>query len=280
MSRPDARPEARPEARSGAQAESRSERLTALRAALGEGTGTQTGSATRRPVLTFGVEAVDAALPGGGLAAGSHEVCAGGADLPHEAAMVQLAAYLLGRGRGPVIWALPRLTLFPPALAEAGLSPSRVIYAEGGREADVLAVAEEALRHGGLAGVVCEADRLSLTASRRLQLAGEAGGVPALVLRRWRRGAAPAAGTACATRWTVTPRPSACPSGLPRAAWSLALTRCRGGRPAAWSVFLETAREGREGRGADAPLRLCLAGELAGGQADARGLAAGGQRAA
>ena len=234
---------------------SRAERLEALRARIGA-----CAAAPARPALTFGEESLDAALPGGGLAVGSHEVCAGGADLPQEAAMVQLAAYVLGRGGGPVVWALPRLTLFPPALAEAGLCPSRVIFAEGGREEDVLAVAEEALRHGGLGGVACEASRLSLTASRRLQLAGEAGGTACLVLRRWRRGAPPTAGTACATRWVVTARPSDAPSGLPQACFALDLTRCRGGRPGAWDARLE--RDDEPGA-AGAALRLRVAAALA-----------------
>ena len=236
---------------------SRSHQLAALRAQIGAVRAAPRDAAS----LRFGIGALDEALPARGLAPGSHEVCAGGADLPHEAASVQLAAYLLGRAVGPVVWALPRLTLFPPALAEAGLSSERVIYAEGGRSEDVLAVAEEALRHGGLAGVVCEAEKLSLTASRRLQLAAEAGGVPALVLRRWQRGMPPTEGTACATRWSVAARPSVCPSGLPRASWSLALTRCRGGRPGAWDVALEAGDE------AGAPLRLRLARAVAGGQA-------------
>ncbi|MBB4658412.1 ImuA family protein [Parvularcula dongshanensis] len=235
---------------------SRSQQIEALRAQIGVGS-----EVPKAVPLAFGAAPIDEALPGGGLALGSHELCPGGADLPHEAACVQLAAWLLGQARGPVVWVLPRLTLFPPALAEAGLSPSRVLFAEAGRDEDVLAVAEEALRHGGLAGVVCEASRLTLTASRRLQLAGEAGGVPCLTFRRWRRGQAPSVGTACATRWTVTALPSRAPSGLPRAAWRLALTRCRGGQPRSWDVALEPQSE------PGTPLRLRLADAVAGRQA-------------
>ena len=238
---------------------SRAHQFKALRDQLGTLTATEPGQGGA-PCLRFGIRAVDEALPAGGLAPGSHEVCAGGADLPHEAAAVQLVACLLGRASGLVVWVLPRLTLFPPALAEAGLSADRVVYAEAGRDADVLAVAEEALRHGGLAGVVCEAGRLSLTASRRLQLAAEAGGTPALVVRRWRGAAPPTQGTACATRWQVLARPSSCPSGLPRSAWSLALTRCRGGRPGGWNVALEETDE------PGPPLRLRLVEPLVGGQ--------------
>jgi hypothetical protein len=48
-----------------------------------------------------------------------------------------------------------------------------VIYVEAGDEHEALACFEEGLRHGGLAGVVAEIGRLSMTSSRRLQLAAE-----------------------------------------------------------------------------------------------------------
>jgi protein ImuA len=77
--------------------------------------------------------------------------------------------------------------LFAPALAQAGLAPDRVIYVEAGDERTVLSCVEEGLRHGGLGAVVGEVSRLSMTASRRLQLAAEASGTLGLALRRWRR---------------------------------------------------------------------------------------------
>ena len=62
------------------------------------------------------------------------------------------------------------------------------MLAEAGDAASVLLVMEEGLRHRGLAGVVGEVSgRMTLTASRRLQLAAEASGVVAFVLRRSRR---------------------------------------------------------------------------------------------
>ena len=65
---------------------------------------------------------------------------------------------------------------------------------------------EEGSRHGGLAGVVGEMSRLSVTTSRRLQLAAEASGVTALAIRRWRNAAAAAdfgQPTAAATRCLI-----------------------------------------------------------------------------
>jgi protein ImuA len=201
-------------------------------------------AASREPCLRFGAPAIDEALPGGGLAAGLHEICPAGGDLPHEAASTQAVAYLLGQGRGQVIWALSKRFLFAPGLAEAGLTPDRVIYVEAGCEADILAVGEEALRHGGLGGGVIETHRLSLKASRRLQLAAEGSGVPCVALRLWKRGEPPSAGTAAVTRWQVAPAPSYHPSGLPRSAWRLDLVRCRRGQPRSWRVELDWPEDG------------------------------------
>src|SRR3984893_13473312 len=65
---------------------------------------------------------------------------------------------------------------FAPALAQAGAGPDRVIYVEAGDETSILICFEEGLRHGGLGAVVAEVARLSMTASRRLQLAAARSG--------------------------------------------------------------------------------------------------------
>ena len=208
------------------------------------------GRAASRPgraaPLPFGVAAIDAALPGGGLARGAlHEAAGGGADLAHGAAPALLAAAVLARAGGPVLWVSVRFDLFAPALAEVGLGPARVIHLEAGR--DVLAAMEEGLRHPGLAGVVGEVPgRLGLTASRRLQLAAEATVAIAFALRRPARPDDPALAepSAAVTRWRVTPLPSPPPlphapevPGLGRARWRLELLRVRGGgEPASWIV--------------------------------------------
>jgi protein ImuA len=64
--------------------------------------------------------------------------------------------------------------------------PDRVIYVEAGDEPSVLACFEEGLRHGVLGAVVAEVAGLSMTASRRLQLAAEGSGVPGIAIRRRR----------------------------------------------------------------------------------------------
>jgi protein ImuA len=201
------------------------------------------------PAIRFGITALDRHLPNGGLGIGAlHEAAGTGPDTEHAAAAALFAAGALARLRGPVLWVLTRDGLFAPALASVGLHPDRLILAEAGKQ--VLSVMEEGLRHRGLAGVVGELDgRLTLTASRRLQLAAEASDVTAIVLRRSRRHDDPvlAEPNAAVTRWRLTALPSAPPLPLPdlhmrdvaalgRARWRLELLRCRGGEPATWIV--------------------------------------------
>jgi protein ImuA len=91
----------------------------------------------------------------------------------------------------------------------------------------VLAVMEEGLHHGGLAAVVGEVGRVTMTATRRLQLAAEVGGTMALMLKRWRKaGEDPLAlPSAAVTRWRLSPAPSERLSvpGIARARWRLEL---------------------------------------------------------
>jgi protein ImuA len=60
-----------------------------------------------------------------------------------------------------------------------------VIYVECGDDRTVLACFEEGLRHKGLGAVVAEVAPLSMTASRRLQLAAESSGAIGIAIRRW-----------------------------------------------------------------------------------------------
>ena len=188
--------------------------------------------------LPFGLAAIDAALAQGGLGVGLHEVT----DGAHAAAAGLFAAGIVARRPGPVLWVLEQDDAFAPGLAGAGLHPDRVIYARAGRNGTLL-VMEEGLRHGGLAGVVAElSGRLSLTASRRLQLAAESTGTIGLALRRPRI-ALPDEVTAALTRWRVTALPSGPPvpdapdiPGVGRGRWQLDLLRSRGGRTGSWVV--------------------------------------------
>jgi protein ImuA len=83
--------------------------------------------------------------------------------------------------------------------------------------------------------------RLSMTASRRLQLAAENSGTIGIAIRRWRWPAEAAdfgQPTASVTRWRVTALPaSPLPvPGVGRARWQLELIRCRAGESADFEV--------------------------------------------
>ena len=165
-------------------------------------------------VLPLGLPGIDRALPGGGLARGClHELC----GAPDRGAALGFAAVLLGRlmaDGGHVVWIGPRNELFGPGLAELGLAPERLIVVRARPAAARLWALEEALRSPGLAAALAEVEQLSLTQSRRLQLAAEAKGVTALLLRPPGAGATP---SAAATRWRIEAAPSEAAGGRRRA---------------------------------------------------------------
>lgn len=219
-------------------------------------------------VLPLG-PALDAALPEGGLPLGClHEIAAGASagDDPWGGAATGFAAALAGRvaaEHGPVLW-LPSPARrrsgrgpgpldpdlfapdsfggaepYGPGLAAWGLAPERLLVVRAGTGAELLWALEEALRCRGLGAALAEVEGIDPTSARRLQLAAEAGGVTAFLLRPGPspsgRRRAPAA--SAVTRWAVTPVPGRADGsrpGLGAPLWRLDLLRCRGGRPGAW----------------------------------------------
>jgi len=168
-------------------------------------------------------------------------VAGGGNGAVDGAAAALFAAGIAARTKGKVLWIVTRADLFAPAIAQAGLAPDRVIHVEAGDEKALLGCFEEGLRHGGLGAVVAETAHLSMTASRRLQLAAESSRTIGLAMRRWRRQTE--AGdfgqpTASVTRWRVSVLPSApLPvPGLGRARWLVELIRAKAGESADFEV--------------------------------------------
>jgi protein ImuA len=212
-------------------------------------------------VLPFGIEAIDTALPGGGLALGAvHEFSEDGPRGGYAACAVLFAAGILARLPGPVLWCLHSRDLFAPALARVGLHPDRIIFCETWKDAEILPAMEEGLRLRGLAGVVGELSRISLTPSRRLQLAAETSGVPAFIIRRSVQHLAE--NNAATTRWRISPAPSmeTSPYRMGRPRWRVELLRCRGASPKDWTVEACNA-EGRCALPADVPDRSDTAAE-------------------
>lgn len=219
-------------------------------------------------VLPFGLAKIDDRLPSGGLALGAvHEVAEGG-DLGviHAAAATLFVAGILSRMTGPVLWCLWAPDLFAPALSQVGLNANRVIYAESPDEKTLPLLVEEGLRHRGLAAVVGELAKLSMVASRRMQIAAEHSGVTAIILRRWRSPVVAAAEfgqpTAAVTRWRISALPSApLPApGIGRMRWRVELVRCRGGKTGIWEM-----------EGCDEEGRLGLPAHLADGSDSRQG---------
>lgn len=207
-------------------------------------------------VASMGAPALDAALPWGGLPRGClHEI----AGTPGDAgAAIGFAAALVARLRAPqqdarlrapqdgrlhaaheearqVLWCVRGDTdsevgaLYAPGLRSFGLAPQQVLLVRAATTAQVLWAMEEGLRAGGLAAVVAEVDDVDFSTSRRLQLAAEARGVTALLIVP-----ALSAVSGAVTRWQLSSRGGEGESLHPK--WSVELTRCRGGAPAAWEM--------------------------------------------
>lgn len=196
----------------------------------------------RAASVPLGIPTIDALLPEGGLLTGAlHEIEAGpgpsGRVAPHDGPALGFAGHLLGRfGPGTILWcrrptgtfdALP----YAPALS-AWFDPARLLMVTAQRDEDLFWAMEEGLRCPGISAVVGETRSADPTAGRRLSLAAEKNGVPALLLR-----AQPAAPqSVCATRWRIASAPSCSTPGLKdvgAARWRLELRRNRFGTPSA-----------------------------------------------
>lgn len=220
--------------------------IHALERAAPPSGGADAGALAAERAVPLGLDALDRALPAGGLACGAlHEVRPAnpsGADAGASAGFMSalLVRLLAGGVRGPVLWCLGaagrRETGQPygPGLAAFGLDPGRFLFAYARRDADVLWAMREGLGCPRLAAVIGETEAApDLAASRRLQLAAGASGVTAILLGRRALGAEP---SAALTRWCIAAAGSAAVpgEGLGPPRWRVALERCRGGVPHEW----------------------------------------------
>jgi protein ImuA len=210
------------------------EMLAALRAELA------VVRTTRGPTLGFGLPEIDARLAEHGLdASGLHEIAAATASLNDDAAatlfLAGIAARFCDQPGFNVFWAVTAFDLYAPGLEQVGLGPEKLLYAQGRKDAEVLAMAEDALRDGSLACVIAEVKAADMTATRRLQLAACDGQTPMLLFRRHRsRDRCPLTTPSSAmTRWRVgciaserLPWP-----GVGRPRWRVELARQRNGDP-------------------------------------------------
>jgi protein ImuA len=196
------------------------------------------------PRQQLGIPEIDARLPGGGLAtAALHEIAP--ADFRSIPAawgfLLAMTRSLAAPRPGSLFWPLlPQQSRsfglpYGAGLRSFGLDPGRFLFARCTKVEDALWAMEEALHLGGLGAVIGQRPlKMTLTASRRLQLAAEATATPILLLR------SPRDDTISAARsvWRVASLPAArdrfglmtCPR------WHVALTRTRGGGVGEWMV--------------------------------------------
>ncbi|MFN4203423.1 MAG: ImuA family protein [Tabrizicola sp.] len=159
---------------------------------------------------------------------------------------IQLAARIMARTGGPVVWIRPGW--LPERLNAAGLQPladpARLILVQADRDEGLLWAAEEALRSGAAPLVVAELlSPPALTPTRRLHLAAEAGstaagrdGHPAplgLILLPGQGGA-----QGVESRWHLAPAPSRALLWSEEDSFTLTRLRARLLPPASWSLRL------------------------------------------
>jgi protein ImuA len=196
------------------------------------------GSGRRPAAASSGQAALDAALPGGGIApAGLVEVQpATGFDASAGMGFgLAIAARALARRAGPLFWISSPFAEaeagggpYGPGLSSFGIASERVVLVRARSEAALTVALEEASRTAGVGAAMLLAPTgldLDLTVCRRIQLATEASGVTALTVRAGP--GAPAAGALM--RWRVAAAPSG--DGLVRR-WRANLERARGASPA------------------------------------------------
>jgi len=194
--------------------------------------------------VPLGVPAIDALLPGNGLLTGAlHEIEAGpapsGRVASHDGAALGFAAHLLDRfgtlrPNGTLLWCRRPFGASdaPPyaAALAAWFDPARLLMVTVRRDEDLFWAMEEGLRCPGMAAVLGETRATELTAGRRLSLAAEKSGVPALLLR----GQPAPPQSVCTTRWRIASAATHSTPGLndvgpPR--WRTELRRNRFGAP-------------------------------------------------
>ncbi|MCF2505706.1 Error-prone repair protein ImuA [Dyadobacter sp. CY107] len=149
--------------------------------------------------------------------------------------MMGLLGKLLQNG-GACLWISMNRTLFPPAMKFFGIEPDKVIFIDLSREQDVLWAVEESLKCEALTAVVGELNEITLTQSRRLQLAVEQSRVTGFLHRCNPRSMNT---LACVSRWKVTPIPSHLEDDMPGVGfprWHVQLLKVRNGEPGEWEM--------------------------------------------
>lgn len=136
---------------------------------------------------------------------------------------------------GAMVWIGQSSQLFPPSLKWFGISPHQVLFLHVKKEKDVSWAISEALKCSSLSAVVAEMPELSLTASRRFQLAIEDSGVGCFVLRNNPKNLL----TTAVSRWHIQPVHSKVEDEFPGVGhprWQVNLLKVRNGKTGSWEI--------------------------------------------
>ncbi len=134
-----------------------------------------------------GLSELDRALGGGFALPGVHELVAPASGSPARSIALRVAARA-AQARDWIIYIDTSGDFYPPAAARMGVPLGQMIVIRARRTLDALWVCEQALRCGAVAAVVLTLRNIEPHASRRLQLAAEAGGTLGLLIRTEDRG--------------------------------------------------------------------------------------------
>ena len=134
-----------------------------------------------------------------------------------------------------IVWISLSHQLFPPSLKWFGIQPHQVLFLHVKKEKEVSWAINEALKCSSLSAVIGEMPGMSLTASRRFQLAIEDAGVGCFVIRSNPKNLL----TTAVSRWHVQPIHSKVEDNFPGVGhphWRVKLLKVRNGKTGSWDI--------------------------------------------
>lgn len=186
----------------------------------------------------IGLGPLETAFPNGVFPIGAiHEmVCATPEHTAATGGLIGGILHSLMQQGGVCLWVSTSRTLFPPALISFNIQPDQIVFIDLVHEKEVLWVMEQALKCPGLSAVIAEVKEISITQSRRLQLAVESSKVTGFLLRNDPR---KITANTCVARWQVSHLPSELGDELPGVGfprWRVDLLRVRNGDRGSWNL--------------------------------------------
>ena len=149
--------------------------------------------------------------------------------------MAGIVSSLMKSG-APCVWVSSSPLIFPPSLRLFDINPDKILFINTKKPREILWTIEEALKSESICSVIGEIGEISLSESRRLQLAVEESRVTGFMLRRNPKNLA----TSFVTRWRITSLPSAIDSKMPGIGfpkWNVELLKVRNGKPGKWQMI-------------------------------------------